>query len=29
VDMHKIRKDPSQNILLEPGDTIEVMRSFF
>jgi polysaccharide export outer membrane protein len=29
VDMHKIRKDPGQDIPLQPGDTIEVMRSFF
>lgn len=29
VDMRKIRKDPGQDIPLQPGDTIEVMRSFF
>jgi polysaccharide export outer membrane protein len=29
VDMKKIRRDPGSDIVLEPGDTIEVMRSFF
>jgi len=29
VDMRKIRKDPGNDIPLQPGDTIEVMRSFF
>lgn len=29
VNMRKIRRDPGSDIVLEPGDTIEVMRSFF
>ncbi|MDD5200564.1 MAG: polysaccharide export protein [Terrimicrobiaceae bacterium] len=29
VDMRKIRKDPGNDIPLQPGDTIEVMRSYF
>jgi polysaccharide biosynthesis/export protein VpsN len=29
LDLRKIRKDPSLDIELEPGDSIEVMRSFF
>jgi len=29
IDMRKIRKDPSNDVPLQPGDTIEVMRSFF
>lgn len=29
VDMKKIRRNPGLDIVLEPGDTIEVMRSFF
>ncbi len=29
VDMRAIRKDPGNDIPLQPGDTIEVMRSFF
>jgi polysaccharide export outer membrane protein len=29
VDMRKIRRDPGNDIPLQPGDTIEVMRSFF
>jgi len=29
VDIRKVRKDPSLDINLQPGDSIEVMRSFF
>lgn len=29
VDIRKVRKHPETDISLEPGDTIEVMRSFF
>jgi polysaccharide export outer membrane protein len=29
VDIRKVRKDPSTDISVEPGDSIEVMRSFF
>lgn len=29
VDIRKVRKHPDLDISLEPGDTIEVMRSFF
>jgi polysaccharide export outer membrane protein len=29
VDMRKIRRDPGNDIPLQPGDTIEVMRTFF
>lgn len=29
VDMKSIRRNPGLDIVLEPGDTIEVMRSFF
>lgn len=29
LDLRKVRKDPSKDIPLEPGDSIEVMRSFF
>jgi polysaccharide biosynthesis/export protein VpsN len=29
VDMRRIRKDPGYDIPLQPGDTVEVMRSFF
>jgi polysaccharide export outer membrane protein len=29
IDLRKIRKNPSLNAALEPGDSIEVMRSFF
>jgi polysaccharide export outer membrane protein len=29
LDMRLIRKDPGNDVLLQPGDTIEVMRSFF
>ncbi len=29
VDMRRIRRNPGLDIVLEPGDTIEVMRSFF
>jgi polysaccharide export outer membrane protein len=29
VDIRKVRKHPETDIPLEPGDTIEVMRSFF
>jgi polysaccharide export outer membrane protein len=29
VDIRKVRKHPDLDIALEPGDTIEVMRSFF
>lgn len=29
VDMKKIRRNPGLDIVLEPGDTLEVMRSFF
>jgi protein involved in polysaccharide export with SLBB domain len=29
LDLRKIRKDPSLDVPLEPGDSIEVMRSFF
>lgn len=29
IDLRKVRKDPSLDVPLEPGDSIEVMRSFF
>jgi polysaccharide export outer membrane protein len=29
VDIRKVRKNPSLDISLQPGDSIEVMRSFF
>lgn len=29
VDIRRVRRDPSQDIVLQPGDSIEVSRSFF
>jgi len=29
VDIKKVRKDPTKDVTLQPGDTVEVLRSFF
>jgi len=29
IDIRRVRKDPSQDVRLQPGDSIEVVRSLF